>query len=231
MRWLPAPFVVAVALAAAAPARSAGLALNGMTGLVNTPTAEVLPDATVRFGASQVDEERAFFGRGQMDNRLFFVSIGFLPRTEVSIRATWLPELSLLESRDTAVVDRLAGGRFLVLAEGRLPALALGVDDVRGTRLFHSSYAVATKTLRAGRPCLRASLGYGSRLLEAGDYVLDGTFGGLEASAGPASALLDFDTETWNSAARLTAFGRLSVLIALLDLKTPSGGIAWIHRF
>lgn len=228
----PAVTAIALILAMSHAARATGPALNGMTGLVNTPTAEVLPDASVRLSAAQVDEKWAYHGRGRMDNRVFAVTLGFLPRTEVSIRATWLPELSLLELQSATVVDRLAAGRFLVLPENGLrPALAVGIDDVRGTRLFHTSYAVATKTLSARRPVLRASLGYGTRLLDAGDYVLDGTFGGVEVRWGPASVLLDFDTEKWNSGARLTAFGRLNAHFALLDLDTPSGGLAWIHRF
>jgi len=226
------PSLVAVAFLFQTPARAAGPALNGMTGLVNTPTAEVLPDASVRLSAAQIDEKWAFHGRGRMDNRVFAVTLGFLPRTEVSIRATWLPGLSLLEIRDATVVDRLAGGRFLVLREGaRTPALAVGIDDVRGTRLFHSSYGVVTKTLSPARPLLRVSVGYGTRLIHAGEYVLDGTFGGGEAGWGPVSALLDFDSEKWNSGARLTAFGRVSVGFALLDLDTPSGTLAWDHRF
>jgi len=222
----------AAVLAPFAPARAAGPALNGMTGLVNTPTAEVLPDATVRLSAANIDEKWAFHGRGRMDNRIFAVSLGFLPRTEVSIRATWLPELSLLELRSATVVDRLAAGRLLILREdGPRPAVAVGIDDVRGTRLFHSSYGVVTKTLRPEKPLVRASLGYGTRLLEAGEYVLDGTFGGVEAGWGPVSALLDFDSEKWNSGARLTAFGHVNVHLAFLDLDTLSGGLAWIHRF
>jgi hypothetical protein len=215
-----------------ARATAAGPALNGMTGLVNTPTAEVLPDAAVQLSAAQIDEKWAFHGRGRMDNRVFALTLGFLPRTEVSIRATWLPELSLLELQDATVVDRLAGGRLLVLREeGFRPAVAVGIDDVRGTRLFHSSYGVLTKTLRPRMPFVRVSLGYGARLLDAGEYVLDGAFGGAEAAWGPVSALLDFDSEKWNSGARLTVLGRASVHFALLDLDTPSGALAWIHRF
>lgn len=231
-RRLVAGAVMAGAAFAPRPAAAAGPALNGMTGLVNTPTAEVLADGSVRLSATQVDEKWAFHGRGRIDNRIFAVTLGFLPRTEVSIRATWLPELSLLELQSATVVDRLGAGRLLLLRESGLrPALAVGIDDVRGTRLFHSSYAVATRTLRGRRPVLRASVGYGTRILEAGEYVLDGAFGGVEAGWGPASALLDFDTEKWNSGARLTAFGRMNVYFALLDLETPSGGLAWIHRF
>jgi hypothetical protein len=223
---------IVLGLTPPSPARATGAALDGMTGLVNTPTAEVLPDASVRLGAAEVDEEWAFHGRGRMDNRIFTVALGFLPRTEVAIRATWLPELSLLELQSATVVDRLAAGRLLVLTEAALrPAVAVGIDDVRGTRLFHSSYVVATKTLLASGPLLRASLGRGLRVLDAGEYVLDGTFGGVEIGWGPVSALLDFDTEKWNSGARLTAFGHVGAHLALLDLDTPSGGLTWIHRF
>jgi hypothetical protein len=213
--------------------RIPGGALHGMTGLVNVPTAEMLPDGVVRFGAGLVDREWAYQGRGDMDNEVWFLAIGFLPRVEASIRATVLPELSLLESQETPAVDRLASARILLRAEdGMVPAVAAGIDDVRGTRLFHSLYVTATKTLREGAPAIRGTLGYGADPIEANLHVLRGAFGGVEVEVRPwARALLDFDTEKWNSGVALTAFGRLSSQLVLLHLDTPSGALSWTHRF
>jgi hypothetical protein len=168
-----------------------------------------------------------------MDNEVWFLAVRFLPRVESSIRATVLPELSLLEGEEAPAVDRLASARVLLLEErGLRPAVAAGVDDVRGTRLYHSLYLVGTKSFGVGPPMLRATLGYGVDPIEANLYVLRGVFGGVEAEVRPwARALLDFDTEKWNSGVALTAFGRLSAQFVLLHLDTPSGALAWTHRF
>ncbi|MGQ0721991.1 MAG: YjbH domain-containing protein [Candidatus Eiseniibacteriota bacterium] len=215
----------------AAPAP--GATLHGMTGLVIVPTAAVLPDGAIRFGAGFVEREWAYQGRDDMDNEVWFLAVGFLPRVEASIRATVLPELSLLEGQEAPAVDRLASARVLLLEErGLRPAVAAGIDDVRGTRLYHSLYLVGTKSFRVGPPTFRATLGYGADPIQANLHVLRGVFGGVEAEVGPwARALLDFDTEKWNSGVALTAFGRLSAQFVLLHLDTPSGALAWTHRF
>jgi hypothetical protein len=203
-----------------------------MTGLVNVPTADVLPDGVMRFGAGVVDEEWAYQGRHLMNNEVWFMAIGFLPRLEASLRATVLPEVKLLESEDAPAVDRLASARLQLVSEsGRRPAVAAGIDDVRGTRLFHSLYVVATESLRGEAPQVRLTAGFAPAWLDARAHVLDGAFGGVELGLCPwATALLDFDTEKWNSGLALTAFGRLSAQLVLLHLDTPSGALAWIHR-
>lgn len=224
-----------VALPAGAARPVAGVsppALNGMSGLVGVPSAAVLPDGHVRLGASWIDEEWAYQGRGEMDNEIYYVTFGFLPRVEVSVRATHLPELTLLSTGNAIVVDRLASGRLLLRRGGRGPAVAVGIDDVRGTRLFHSLYAVATERVRVGPGALELTVGYGSDALVADVHVLDGVFGGVAVRPVPwAAAQLDFDTEKWNSGVALTAFGRWTVQVVLLHLDTPSGGLAWTHRF
>jgi len=207
-----------------------GFSLGGTTGLVNTPTADVLPDRALRFGFVLVDREWAYAGRGVTDNEIWFLSMGFLPRLEVSVRATVLPEIPLLEGREAPAVDRVASARFSLLDEGRWwPALAVGVDDVRGTRLFHSLYLVGTRSHRVTRGLeLGLSAGFGSTALTARRHVLDGPFGGLEVRLGDrVSVVLDADTEKVNSGFRLTLFDRVSLHLALLHLDTVSGGVGW----
>jgi hypothetical protein len=109
--------------------------------------------------------------------------------------------------------------------------VAAGVDDVSGTRLFHSLYVVASQAVPAPGAAMDVSVGYGADPLHADVRVLDGWFGGLEVRPWPwAAARLDFDTEKWNSGASLTVADRLSLDLVLLHLDTVSGGVHWTHR-
>jgi Exopolysaccharide biosynthesis protein YbjH len=122
--------------------------LIGMTGLINTPTADVIPSGALRIGFGWFDKEWAYHARGVSDNYHYFLSFGFVSRVEVAIRASYFPDGQLDTSTpEKGTVDRGGNARVLLLTEGgRRPALALGIDDVRGTRRFHSLYAVGSKT-------------------------------------------------------------------------------------
>jgi len=209
--------------------------LLGTTGLVLTPTADVLPSETILFGLTLTNKTWSYFDRGDSDNYTYFLTVGFIPRVEISVRATYAPNDRLIsDSEYTGTNDRGASGRLLVLTEGdRRPGLAVGIDDVRGTRRFHSLYAVASKgtTVFSGFRA-RGSLGYGSDVLNAKNYVLDGVFGGGELRYRDVAGIaLDYDTEKWNTSFRLVLFQRLAAYAAFLDFESPSGGISWYQRF
>jgi hypothetical protein len=216
--------------------------LHGTTGLINTPVADVLPSGTIAFGVSVIDKEWAYHGRIQgkapsrTDNIHYFLTAGFLPRVEVSVRASYFPDDRLYQDAlETGTVDRGASGRILVLPEGKAhPAVAVGGDDVRGTRRFHALYVVGSKTfdVRPGWVKARISAGYGSTALDAENYVLDGGFGGGEVVLSDFLSLaLDYDTEKWNTLVRLVAFRHLAARFALLNFEAPAGGLTWTHSF
>jgi len=210
--------------------------LRGMSGLINTPTADVLPSGTLRFGFSLVDKQWAYHARGFSDNNHYFLSVGFLPRVEVSILASYFPHDKLskfLEGEGT--VDRGGSGRLLLLDEGRTrPAVAVGIDDARGTRRFHALYIVGSKWVRKENLPVEARLsaGYGSTALRAKNHILDGVFGGGEFVVRDAVSLaLDYDTEKWNTSIRLIAFHRLAAYFAFLNFEAPAGGFSWTQPF
>lgn len=207
---------------------------GGMSGLINTPTADVLADGYFRVGYARYDKKVAYDLRGVYDNEVYSLAVGFLPRTEVLFRVTAFPGEKLVEGADVSNLDRMVGGRILVLPEGRLPAVAVGLDDPRGTRRFHALYIVASKTVAVadGTPAVRVTAGYGSTLLEARRYVLDGVFGGAELRVTPfLSVMAEHDSEKWNAGGRLTLFRRAHLHAAVMDLETFSGGFGWTHRF
>ncbi len=216
------------------PGAGAGASLTGTTGLVNVPTADVLPDGVLRFGYHRIDKRWVYDPRGVMDNEIYFLGLGFLPRLEVMVRATEFPHGKLIPQEEGPTVDRMASARVQLLRDGefdaRMPAVAVGADDPRGTRRFHSLYVVATKRIELSRTGIGLGLtgGYGSTALSARRYVLDGGFGGAELTISSSVAgILEYDTEKWNTSVRMALFGHLGVHLALLNLDTLSGGVTW----
>src|SRR5262249_17640204 len=152
---------------------------------------------------------------------------GFLPRLEVSIRATVLPGEHLIEEVKTPAADRMGSARIRAIDESRWPALAVGIDDVKGTRRVHSLYAVATKSVRPARGplALEVSAGYASHAIRAARYTLDGGFGGAEVRAfGAVSGIVDYDTERWNAGGRIVLFRRLAAQAVFVDMDVLCGG-------
>ena len=66
--------------------------LSGTSGVVNTPVASVLASGTIGFGFSLIDEQWAYNARGRTDNNHYFLTVGFLPRVELSVRASYFPQ-------------------------------------------------------------------------------------------------------------------------------------------
>jgi len=210
--------------------------LIGMTGLINTPTADVIQSGALRLGVGYYDKEWAYHARGKSDNYHYYLTFGFVSRVEVSIRASSFPDDQLdTSSPEKGTVDRGGNARVLVLTEDRLrPAVAFGMDDIRGTRRFHSLYAVGSKTFVV-KPQLirvRVSGGYAPDWIEAKDHNLFGGFGGGEVTVGNlASWAIDYDTEKWNTSIRLFAFRRVTAYLALLNFEGSAGGVSWTHQF
>ena len=160
----------------------------GATGLIETPTARVLKEGRYRLGASQADPDRWFYGavsplRGlEIDGRV----------TEIfDTQADYGEWVNYGNYKDKAVDVKLQ-----FIREGKwLPAVALGLMDPHGTRLYSSQYIVASKQLypfdftvgfgngRFGKKPLPES---GDRFkaeifTDFGDWASDGQFfGGIE---------------------------------------------------
>ncbi len=113
----------------------------GVTGLLETPTARMMPENRYRLGATQVHPYRYYFG-----------TVGLFDRLEVNGRVTEiigvkaftnLPGSSYGDDKDKAV-----DAKFLFLKEGKfLPAVAVAISDPHGTRLFSSQAIVASKRI------------------------------------------------------------------------------------
>jgi len=113
----------------------------GGTGLMETPTARVLKENRYRFGASQVHPYRTYY-----------IGMGVLDRLEINGRVT---EILGVKASDAAswsgygnYKDKAVDLKLQMAREQKYtPAIALGVMDPHGTRIFSSQYIVASKQI------------------------------------------------------------------------------------
>jgi hypothetical protein len=109
----------------------------GMTGLIDTPTADMQPDA-------QVSLSSAYFG-GNVRTTL---SAQFLPWVEASFRYSFIDNFAVDGS---STFDRSFDVKLRLIAESeRWPAVAIGLQDFLGTGILSGEYVVATKGFDTG---------------------------------------------------------------------------------
>ncbi|MEM1314585.1 MAG: YjbH domain-containing protein [Pseudomonadota bacterium] len=132
------------------PPRFESRNLYGMTGLIDTPTARMQPDAELGFTVGVFDR----FNR----NTLTFQA---LPRVEAAFRYSILDNFF----GEGDLFDRSFDVKVLVSEETRsLPAVAIGLQDFLGTGVYSSEYVAATKSFRSadlGELAVTAGVGWG----------------------------------------------------------------------
>lgn len=149
------PFASLVALVAfAAPALAEmrpTLSYSGGVGLLDMPSAEMLPDATLSVSS-------AHFGPVTRNT----LSFQILPRVSGSFRYSGTRGWDDVEpSKYPTYYDRSFDLRFKLSDEGKLrPAIVLGLNDIIGTGQWAGEYIAATKTFQ-DRVKVTAGLGWG----------------------------------------------------------------------
>jgi hypothetical protein len=144
----------------------------GGTGLMEIPNARILEDGVLRFGAAQA-----------LPYRWYTASMGVLPGLEISARLTEIKNIPAFGpgSEYGAYKDKALDIKYQLIPESKyLPAIAIGIHDFWGTRLFPSEYLVINRQYYP----FDITLGIGSKRLKGGLSVplLDdyGFFGGIE---------------------------------------------------
>ncbi|HRO14955.1 MAG TPA: YjbH domain-containing protein [Paracoccus sp. (in: a-proteobacteria)] len=198
----PAAALALIPLPGAQAEPMIGAAMNryALPGLIDTPTAEMMPDATL--GAT--------LSYSQVDSRVG-LTFQALPRVSVALR---YGRFDSTEQSRGYVRDRSLDLRLQLLDESRdgwRPAVAVGLQDAIGTGFYSSEYIVATKTLS---PRLRVSAGLGwGRLASSGSIGApfgdrpgpdEGTGGKLNADAWFKGDVAPFAGVQWKATDRLT---------------------------
>ncbi|WP_417205888.1 YjbH domain-containing protein [Antarctobacter sp.] len=120
--------------------------LYGSPGLVDMPTAEVPPDATLAGTYANLN--------GTSRTTLYFQ---ILPRLSGSFRYSAIENFST--GGTATLFDRSFDLRYQLLTEtDRRPSVVVGLKDFIGTGIYSGEYLVATKTLRPG---LKVTGGFG----------------------------------------------------------------------
>jgi hypothetical protein len=110
----------------------------GSTGLMETPTARAMDENTYRLGAAQV-----------FPYRYYYTAIGIFEGLEVSGRVTEVIGVKAFPGQGYGnTKDKAVELKYQFLPEGTyMPALALGIMDPHGTRIYSSQFLVASKQL------------------------------------------------------------------------------------
>ena len=145
-----------------------GAANWGGTGLFEIPTARVLDEGEIRFGFTQADPYRWYaFG------------LGLFPGLELGGRVTEVQNVP--GQFFSKFKDRTFDAKYQIFAESRrFPAVAVGIQDLLGTRVFPAEYLVLSRQVYP----FDFTLGIGHNRL-AGDLTLPfldrfGLFGGVD---------------------------------------------------
>jgi hypothetical protein len=134
--------------------------LFGNPGLVDMPTAQMAPDATLATTFAAFD--------GATRSTLYFQ---ILPRLSGSFRYSAIQNFS--NGGTTTLFDRSFDLRYQLLTEtDRRPSIVIGLQDFIGTGIYSAEYLVATKSLRHGLT-VTGGLGWG----RLGSFNTIGTFG------------------------------------------------------
>jgi hypothetical protein len=219
------------------PQSSLAQSLTGTSGLITIPTAEILKDGEVSFGANFMNKEYFAYGDNKYHGLANFATIGYLPFLEISFRLT--RKLDYPEPQ--AIGDRMVSVRLRPLKESRFfPAFALGIHDfarVTGTVIptnnFNALYLSASKGfgLRPVIDRIDFHLGYGTDWIEALDHQFVGPFGGVSISPRPfIRFILEHDAEKLNCGLRISILDHIDFLAALIDFKVVSGGTSFRFR-
>jgi len=114
----------------------------GGTGLMETPTARVLKEGRFRIGVSQMDPYRYYYG-----------AISPLKGLEVDGKVTEILGVTVNPSNPTwqgygNYKDKAVDLKYQFVPEGKYhPAIALGIMDPHGTRVYPSQYIAASKQI------------------------------------------------------------------------------------
>jgi Exopolysaccharide biosynthesis protein YbjH len=167
----------------------------GGTGLMETPTARVMKEGRYRFGVSQIDPYRYYYG-----------AISPLNGLEIDGRVTQILDVPALTADYGDYKDKAVDLKYQFISEGKYrPAVALGIMDPQGTRLYPSQYIVMSKQIypfdfslgfgngRFGKtPILSNSQGFKAEMFtNTGEWLSDSQFfGGIQLAPSESYAFM-----------------------------------------
>lgn len=209
----------------------AAMSITGTTGLVDIPTAHIIPDGKIAFGIGYTNKKYSLYSP-KYAQVTYYVTIGYLPFLEMGLRITHFPG-KMEPGVYGSTKDRMASVKLRVIKEGRyLPSMLLGARDIiGGSTRFNAAYIVMSKCvhlLLLGS--LDIHLGYASDILmkEADHHSMLGPFAGLEKKLCRYLTVMgEYDTRKCSLGLRIMPWGdRTNIDLVALGLKRISGGMS-----
>lgn len=228
------PFFLALAFLLLAKISLHGQSATGPGGLLVTPSAYFQEDKTLAIGGSFFQNEYLEYGNYQYNALAGFVSLTFLPFTELTFRYTG--QMREISEENNNFPDRMPSARIRLFSERKyLPAIAVGLHDFSsvkggGARHFAASYTVASKTLAVGPVSAGLHIGYGTDFFNAKHFELLGVFGGLDISLTQApwlSLVAEHDSRNINIGTKLLFWDKLQLIGTLREAKNPEASISY----
>lgn len=210
--------------------------LNGTTGLLTIPTADMQLDGTFMVGANYMPSEISPDAWGYNTGN-YFLNITFLPFLEVGYQCTLIRM-----SNNTINQDRAISVRLRAVKEAKwYPSIVLGTGDITtggqngniteyvGDNNFYSGiYGVATKHFNISQERIGVTLGY---IYDIQDYSYnDGFVCGISYQPSFYSNcqfMADMKGEKVSLGAAVKLFNHLSVNAFCYDFKAFVGGVRY----
>lgn len=140
---------------------------HGVIGLINTPTARFFEESSSAFTAYRGDPDKKIT-LTMMPYDWFEASIFY-----TSIEGRPYPSYEWQDYKDKGF-----NAKFRLKKEGKLPALAIGFNDIGGTGIYSSEYIVGSY----GVDNIDLHLGFGWGRLSGGSLQIDNPLGNLDKS-------------------------------------------------
>jgi hypothetical protein len=206
--------------------------LQGPSGLLNIPSAEMQQDGTFYTGINFLSKKHVnSFGGNQYNCLAYFFDLTFLPFIEINFRSTH----KLIEGGCRQNVDRMFSGKFRVAKERKyLPSIALGANDLYtsstgcGNQYFGVLYCVLTKNIFLKSNQIGLTSGYAYEAFR--NNLIKGVFFGVsfEPSFIPdLKIIIEYDSNTINMGFNLLILDHFYMLILSQNFDSISGGVVY----
>ena len=211
----------------------------GVSGLLNTPSADMHTDGAFTGGGNYLPHEMLpdifYHNTGN-----YFVNVTFLPFVEMTYRCTFFNAYYATDKKGLQQ-DRSVSIKLQVLKERTyIPSIAFGSNDAfttyainplhapRDNRYFASLYGVVTKNIPLGNHRLGFTTGYYFPM--KGNVLKNGVFGGIRYVPGflPQMELMaEYDSEKINIGFSALLFNHIRLHVFSYDFENVSAGIRY----
>ncbi len=216
-----------------------GQSLQGPSGLLNAPSADMLDDGTFFVGVHHMDKvnfknfgaSTPTSGWQEADFKTVFLDVTLFSFMEINLRNNLKDMIWAVDRKVHTQVDRNLSVKLQPLKESKiLPAVAVGVVDVYGNGYEEMYYGVATKHFNMNNEQLGVTVGWAHSPQRYYNRNMNGVFAGVDyhPSFLPQLDLMaEYDSQVVNIGASLLLFHHLYFIAGLQDCRNLSGGVSY----